>query len=203
MIAMNYMRRIGHSSCIRCDFETSDDMSFAEQDKAIMDHLAEKHPDWMTDGGASILKHRLSESPADKVVRLEATIASLEARLKALEEAWRTTVGDGTDKLTPEGIRSLVDDYQEDLREMKARLKALEWRHITDDNLPEEGDEVWDAYNHRVVFPPLDRSPDAKWFRDHSYTHFRKPNAPCPACAEDQNHLRKERIKEALKFMQD
>jgi hypothetical protein len=34
-------------------------MSFEEQDAAMMTHLAEKHPDWMTDGGASILKHRV------------------------------------------------------------------------------------------------------------------------------------------------
>ena len=75
------------------------------------------------------------EIDADGYVKYE-DYAALEARLKALEEAWRTTVGDGTDKLTPEGIRSLVDDYQEDLREMKARLKALEWRRITDEDLP-------------------------------------------------------------------
>ena len=50
MGSVNYMQRVGHSSCIRCDFETSDEMSFEEQDAALMAHLAEKHPDWMTDG---------------------------------------------------------------------------------------------------------------------------------------------------------
>ena len=43
-------QRVGHSSCIRCDFTTTDEMSFDEQDAALMAHLTEKHPDWMTDG---------------------------------------------------------------------------------------------------------------------------------------------------------
>lgn len=59
MVNMNYMQRVGHSSCIRCNFETDDKMSFQEQDEAMRVHLAENHPDWMTDGGASILKDRL------------------------------------------------------------------------------------------------------------------------------------------------
>ena len=50
MDSVNYMQRVGHSSCIRCDFETSDEMPFKEQDAAMMAHLAEKHPNWMTDG---------------------------------------------------------------------------------------------------------------------------------------------------------
>jgi hypothetical protein len=47
--AMNYMRRVGKSSCIRCEFETDEAQSFAEQDAALMAHLAEKHPNWMTE----------------------------------------------------------------------------------------------------------------------------------------------------------
>jgi hypothetical protein len=55
MGSVNYMQRVGHSSCIRCDFETSDDMPFEEQDAAMMAHLAEKHPNWMTDGAMAKL----------------------------------------------------------------------------------------------------------------------------------------------------
>ncbi len=44
----NYMQRMGHSSCIRCDFETSDDMTFEQQDAALHAHLELAHPDWMT-----------------------------------------------------------------------------------------------------------------------------------------------------------
>lgn len=60
MSANNYMQRMGPSSCVRCDFETSDETPFEEQDAAIHAHLEEEHPDWMTDGGASVLKHRLA-----------------------------------------------------------------------------------------------------------------------------------------------
>ena len=47
---VNYMQRVGHVRCIRCAFETSDDMTFDQQDAALMLHLAEKHPNWMFDG---------------------------------------------------------------------------------------------------------------------------------------------------------
>ena len=46
----NYLRRVGFSRCIRCDFTTEGIESFTEQDKALDAHLAEKHPGWMTDG---------------------------------------------------------------------------------------------------------------------------------------------------------
>ena len=65
MGSMNYMQRVGHTSCLRCEFETSDDMSFQEQDAAMDAHLAEFHPNWMTDGGASILKERMPRSNED------------------------------------------------------------------------------------------------------------------------------------------
>lgn len=65
MGSMNYLQRVGHSSCIRCNFETNDKMSFAAQDAAMLAHLAEFHPDWQTDGGASILPKRLPRSKED------------------------------------------------------------------------------------------------------------------------------------------
>lgn len=46
---MNYMQRVGHSRCVRCDFETSDDMTFEQQDAAMMAHLADRHPNWMAE----------------------------------------------------------------------------------------------------------------------------------------------------------
>ena len=49
MLTNNFMQRVGHSSCIRCDFETDDAMSFEAQDAAMMAHLAEKHPNWQTE----------------------------------------------------------------------------------------------------------------------------------------------------------
>ena len=70
------LQQVEHSSCIRClDFETSDGMSFEEQDTALRAHLAEKHPDWQTDGGASILERRLPKSEKDRIVDLERQLA--------------------------------------------------------------------------------------------------------------------------------
>ncbi len=45
-----YMQRVGHSRCVRCDYETSDSMSFAEQDAAMHKHLDSEHPGWLLDG---------------------------------------------------------------------------------------------------------------------------------------------------------
>jgi hypothetical protein len=58
----NFMIRVGHSSCLRCEFETDEEQSFEKQDAAMMAHLKEKHPEWMTDGGASILLERMPEN---------------------------------------------------------------------------------------------------------------------------------------------
>jgi hypothetical protein len=71
------IQRVGHVSCIRCDFETTDEMSFADQDAAMVAHLAEKHPDWMIDGGASILPERMPISDAERIKRLEAALAEM------------------------------------------------------------------------------------------------------------------------------
>jgi hypothetical protein len=49
MATMNYMQRVGRSYCIRCDFETDEAQSFIEQDEAMSKHLAEKHPNWLTE----------------------------------------------------------------------------------------------------------------------------------------------------------
>ena len=59
MSGVGFLQRVGHCSCVRCEFETSDDMTFEEQDEALMKHLEEQHPGWMTDGGKSIRKDRL------------------------------------------------------------------------------------------------------------------------------------------------
>ncbi len=45
-----YVQRTGHSRCVRCDFETSDAMSFEQQDIAMHQHLDEVHPGWLLDG---------------------------------------------------------------------------------------------------------------------------------------------------------
>ena len=76
---INFLQRVGHASCVRCDFETSDSMSFEEQDTAMNAHLTEKHPDWMTDGGASIRKDRLP-----KPAPTEAVVARMQGAIDAL-----------------------------------------------------------------------------------------------------------------------
>jgi hypothetical protein len=83
MEQVNFLQRVGHASCIRCDFETSDRMSFEEQNAAMNAHLTEKHPDWMTDGGASIRKDRLPKpAPTEAVVaRMQGEIDALKAEL--------------------------------------------------------------------------------------------------------------------------
>ncbi len=49
MTTANYMQRMGFSRCVRCEFTTEGIVDFAEQDKAMMAHLSEKHPNWMTE----------------------------------------------------------------------------------------------------------------------------------------------------------
>ena len=79
------LRRVGHSSCIRClDFETSDGMSFEEQDAALRAHLNEKHPGWQTDGGASILERRLPKADKDRIAELEEKLADAQERLEKI-----------------------------------------------------------------------------------------------------------------------
>jgi len=77
----NYMHRMGHVSCIRCDFETSDDMSFEEQDAIMITHLTVCHPNWQTDGGASIIKGRLPKS-AEELLR--ESLATLQTKYDIL-----------------------------------------------------------------------------------------------------------------------
>lgn len=45
-MSQGYLQRVGHSKCIRCPFETSDEMSFAQQDEAMERHLGVAHPGW-------------------------------------------------------------------------------------------------------------------------------------------------------------
>lgn len=63
MTTVNYRQRVGHASCVRCDYVTRDEMSFEEQDAAMMKHLEEKHPNWMLEplgevGGMNANRHR-------------------------------------------------------------------------------------------------------------------------------------------------
>jgi hypothetical protein len=69
MSAANYMMRTGHSSCLRCEFETRDDMPFNEQDEVMRKHLEDAHPDWMTDGGKSIKENRRQSLEFGSVAR--------------------------------------------------------------------------------------------------------------------------------------
>jgi len=78
MASINYLQRIGKSSCIRCDFETDENTSFAEQDAAMMAHLAEKHPNWMTEGLTKEQQSRLAEK---QLTPDQKRIAALEAQL--------------------------------------------------------------------------------------------------------------------------
>jgi chromosome segregation ATPase len=79
MASNNFMQRVGHSSCIRCDFETDDAMSFVEQDAAMMAHLADKHPNWHTEKLTPEQERRLAarwQDPRDKrIEELEADVA--------------------------------------------------------------------------------------------------------------------------------
>jgi hypothetical protein len=90
MASNNFMQRVGHSSCIRCDFETDDAMSFAEQDAAMMAHLADKHPNWEMEKLTPEQESRLAaryQDPRDK------RIAALEQENgKLIEELslWRS-----------------------------------------------------------------------------------------------------------------
>lgn len=57
------------------------------------------------------------------------TLRKENAELRELKEAWRTTVGDGTDKLTHANLKSLLEEYCSELREAKQELEALERIH--------------------------------------------------------------------------
>jgi hypothetical protein len=61
-----------------------------------------------------------------QIQALTATKHAAEQCLFALAEAWRTCVGDGTAKITPEGITSLVEDYQSEVAALQQREKVVE-----------------------------------------------------------------------------
>ena len=84
----NYAQRVGKSSCVRCDFDTDESMSFADQDEAMRAHLEEKHPGWQTDGGASILKRRMPVSDADQIAALEQENTRLREALDTMVGGW-------------------------------------------------------------------------------------------------------------------
>ena len=64
------------------------------------------------------------------------TIERLTEQLRELDEAWRTHVGDGTDKLTPQGLVSLIEDYREEVRSLKEAIAA---RSVAPEKAREDG----------------------------------------------------------------
>ena len=69
-------------------------------------------------------------------------------------------------------------DLQERVAELEAQLAALDWREITEKDLPKVGDEVLDAETVCVQLVVEDSGVD-DW-TELGYTHFR-PLAPPPA----------------------
>ena len=139
MASINYhIQRIGKSSCIRCEFETNEKMSFAEQDAAMMAHLAEKHPDWMTEP--------LTRQQEQRLAKLHLTpdqrrIAELEQQLAALSWARitpETKFDRSLDYLLGRPLRgcSVIrgDDFQRD--GAGAHLKRVGWTHFRPINPP-------------------------------------------------------------------
>ena len=115
MSSANYMQRIGHSRCIRCEFETTYEMSFAEQDAALMAHLEEAHPNWMFDNIKGSIETSWSRFlKRDKVVLpgIWKTCGQLDAYVEThLDEGdvWIGTVGGSPCSWTREGI---TDDLE-------------------------------------------------------------------------------------------
>ena len=119
MASINYLQRIGKSSCIRCEFETNEKMSFAEQDAAMMAHLVEKHPDWMTEPLTRQQEQRLAEK----------RLTPDQRRIIELEQ-----------QLADE--RLAFDHANEVIGKLEADIAALSWTRITLENLPKMGDMV-------------------------------------------------------------
>lgn len=46
---INYLKQVGTTRCIRCDFVTDDSKTFAEQNAEIHAHLNTAHPGWITE----------------------------------------------------------------------------------------------------------------------------------------------------------
>jgi len=82
MANVNYMQRVGKSSCIRCDFETDETQSFAAQDLAMSLHLNEAHPNWqieaLTPEQEVALAERCRNHKDKRIAELEAKMAALD-----------------------------------------------------------------------------------------------------------------------------
>lgn len=80
------------------------------------------------------------------LVERDKRIAELSAELAALQQAWASKVGDGTDKITPGEIVSLIDDYQDKLAEGRSERDRLlaqvqrPWQLFA--TAPSNGDEI-------------------------------------------------------------
>ena len=61
MASANFMQRVGKSSCIRCEFETDESMSFEAQAAAMTAHLEEKHPNWLSEPLTAAQQARLDD----------------------------------------------------------------------------------------------------------------------------------------------
>ena len=97
MAQANFMQRVGKSSCIRCEFETDETMSFADQDAALMAHLKVAHPRWMLEPLTPEQTARLAERQLTPDQR---RIAELQSQLDAL--TWT--------EITPENLPKIGDE---------------------------------------------------------------------------------------------
>jgi polyhydroxyalkanoate synthesis regulator phasin len=66
-----------------------------------------------------------SENRHQRALSLARKIDALTEQVRELDEAWRTHVGNGTDKLTPQGLVSMIEDFQEEVRSLKEQVRTL------------------------------------------------------------------------------
>jgi len=121
--SMNYMQRVGKSSCIRCDFETDESQSFAEQDAAMHAHLAEKHPNWMTEPLTAEQQKALNQrcmDPKDRRIR------ELEEQLQRISDWCEAYPLDVFTEPDMEQVRRLLGDT------LLTQLSAHNFRHVLD-----------------------------------------------------------------------
>lgn len=138
MANANFMMRVGKSSCIRCDFETDEAMSFTAQDAAMMEHLKVAHPKWMTEPLTPEQEARIAELNRTPDQR---RIAELEAQLKALTEQVR-----------------VLKQNAEDLRDSVLNQRgALAENGMTNDQVNDVLAEIDDAFAARSAAPGKER----------------------------------------------
>jgi hypothetical protein len=64
------------------------------------------------------------------------------------------------------------------IAELEAQLAALDWREITEKNLPDEGCEIWGEENGIQDYGPEDYESTLAGLREFGWTHFRPINPP-------------------------